>query len=393
MNNLISRFKTSIKEKRFFKSLFKKIYPYLIGLILTFVLKKKKIKLCIPKNDIIDDEDLPLSGRIFEFYKKMKKDQSNKGGMYIPSSLWQKHIDKDFFLLKESFKENDNKKFLNFIQNFGNRNYLGVESQDLIQKYSKNLFLRNFMEEEIFGGHLKMWKLFNMEKEDFSSLNIPRFGNQNGAKIEENFVVLGSFFADIYSKILINYLNKKDHNYLCDLGSGYGYFDYYILKNLKNRSTFVCIDIPETLTLAAYFLSKAFPEKKVFLYGEKKLNFDKLSDYELIFLPSWEIENLKDDSLELMINKNSLGEMKPSVALNYLKQIHRTSNYFFSMNHEVFRNKFSDGTSSLINKEFNINNQFQELIRYPDLSHLTFLNNKIDLDSDIFFYIYKKNTI
>ncbi|MAW17017.1 MAG: hypothetical protein CMJ01_00395 [Pelagibacteraceae bacterium] len=97
MNNLISRFKTSIKEKRFFKSLFKKIYPYLIGLILTFVLKKKKIKLCIPKNDIIDDEDLPLSGRIFEFYKKMKKDQSNKGGMYIPSSLWQKHIDKDFF--------------------------------------------------------------------------------------------------------------------------------------------------------------------------------------------------------------------------------------------------------------------------------------------------------
>ena len=35
--------------------------------------------------------------------------------------------------------------------------------------------------------------------------------------------------------------------------------------------------------------------------------------------------------------------------------------------------------------------KFKELIRYPDLGHLFYENNKLDLDSDIFFYIYKKN--
>ena len=47
--------------------------------------------------------------------------------------------------------------------------------------------------------------------------------------------------------------------------------------------------------------------------------------------------------------------------------------------------------SSLLNSEYNKNNKFKELIRYPDIGHLTYENNKIDLESDIFFYIFKKN--
>jgi hypothetical protein len=93
----------------------------------------------------------------------------------------------------------------------------------------------------------------------------------------------------------------------------------------------------------------------------------------------------------MTINKNSLGEMNPKTVKNYLKNIHKISKYFFSMNHEFFRNKFSENNYSLINKEFNLDNNFKELIRYPDISYLAYKNNKIDLDSDIFFYIYEKN--
>ena len=82
--------------------------------------------------------------------------------------------------------------------------------------------------------------------------------------------------------------------------------------------------------------------------------------------------------------------MKPESAKNYLNHIFRISKYFFSMNHETFRNKFDDGTFSLINKEFHANGKFKQLIRYPDLSHLTYENNKLNLESDIFFYIYEK---
>ena len=60
------------------------------------------------------------------------------------------------------------------------------------------------------------------------------------------------------------------------------------------------------------------------------------------------------------------------------------------MNHEFFRNKLEDDKLSLINKEYNKDEKFLELIRYPDLHHLTHLNNKVDLDMDIFFHLYKK---
>ena len=60
------------------------------------------------------------------------------------------------------------------------------------------------------------------------------------------------------------------------------------------------------------------------------------------------------------------------------------------MNHEYFRNHFTDGKKSLINKEYNLDGKFKELIRYPDLGHLTYENNKIDFDKNTFFYIYEK---
>ena len=82
--------------------------------------------------------------------------------------------------------------------------------------------------------------------------------------------------------------------------------------------------------------------------------------------------------------------MDPNAAENYLKHIHRISKYFFSMNHEFFKNKFNNNKTSLINSQFNKNKNFKELIRYPDLGHLIYKNNKINLKSDIFFYLYEK---
>ena len=45
----------------------------------------------------------------------------------------------------------------------------------------------------IFFGQLELWNYFNKKNLDYKKLNMPRFGNQNGAYIEGNFVVIGSF--------------------------------------------------------------------------------------------------------------------------------------------------------------------------------------------------------
>ena len=388
--NLFIKLKKVILEKRLIKTLKEKIYPYLIGFLLLFKFNKTNIRIYTSKLKKIDTKDLPLANRIFKSYKLIKSEQDAKSIVYKPSSLWQSQIDNDFSFLVEAYKNDDVEKFLFFLQNFGNwEKYLGVENQDLVNKYNKNIFLKKFLSNEIFGGQLKLWKFFN-KNEDLDDLDIPKHGNQIGAVIDNKFMVIGSFLNHIYSKILSNYLNQKgESNKIIEIGGGYGKLAYYLLKNISNY-TYIDLDIPETLTLASYFLSKSFPNKKNLFYGERKFNSNIINEYDLIFLPPWEIENIQDNSINLALNKNSLGEMSPETARNYINHIHRTSKYFFSMNHEYFRNNFNDGEKSLINKEYNIDKKFIELIRYPDLGHLTYERNKLDFENNIFFYIYEK---
>lgn len=370
------------------KKIFFKIYPYLYGIFYCFSFNKINIKLVVPKENIIDKKDLELANRILKSYKAMKNKQHHINKIYKPSKYWQRHLDLDFEYLQKSFESNNLEKFLFFLQNFGNWNrYLGIENQILIKKFSKNFFLKKFLINQIFYSNFKLWKYFNSRSSNLSDIHLPNYGNHNGALINNSFVVIGSFFNDIYSNIIKKYFTNGERNTFLDLGAGYGKLAYYILKNEKNIC-FIDIDIPEVLILASYYLIKCFPEKKFFLYGENNIDNKITENYDLIFLPNWEISKIKDNKIKIAINKNSLGEMEPATAKHYINHIYRLSEYFFSMNHEFFRNEM-DGNYSLINKEYNLENKFEEIIRYPDLGHL-FERNKINFESDIFFYIYRK---
>ena len=47
------------------------------------------------------------------------------------------------------------------------------------------------------------------QDDDYSNLNFPRYGNQNGAFIGDSFVVIGSFFNHIYAKMIANFLKSE----------------------------------------------------------------------------------------------------------------------------------------------------------------------------------------
>ena len=142
----------------------------------------------------------------------MKSEQNSKSELYRPSSLWQSQINESYSFLLESYRKDDVEKFLYFLQNFGNwSKFLGVESQGLIKKYSKNILLNNFLKYEIIEGQLNLWKHFNKDR-DLKDVELPKYGNQIGAVVENNFVVIGSFSNHIYASILLNYLDKKYNN-------------------------------------------------------------------------------------------------------------------------------------------------------------------------------------
>ena len=377
-------------EKTLIKKIITKIKPYFYGMLLVILNKSKKnIKLHTPKIIEVNTLDSHLASRIFASYKKMKSDQKKTLGLFKPSAMWQLLIDRDYKILKESVETNDLNKFMFFLSNFGNwKDYLAIENNLLIKEYSKNFFLRKYLLNVVFGKQLELWKYFNNYKKDTSALNAPIHGNQIGAYIDNNFVVIGSFSNEIIASMLNNLICKLKRPVVSDLGGGYGKLAFYTLKEHKNFC-FIDFDLPETLCLAAYYLMKTWPEKKTLLYGEEEYSQEKNNSYDLIFLPSFEITKLTNNSIDLFINKNSLGEMNPDAVNNYLKYICKSTNYFFHMNHDINRNIFQDGVKGLLGYEYPVDKKkFDLIFRYPAVEHPVYLG-ELDLDNDIFMYLYK----
>ena len=390
MFELYKKLLKAYHEKTLIKKIITKIKPYFCGMLLVILNKSKKnIKLHAPKIIEANTLDSHLASRIFESYKKMKSEQKKTLDLFKPSAMWQLHIDKDYKILKESVATNDLNKFMFFLSNFGNwKDYLGIENNVLIKEYSKNFFLRKYLLNVVFGKQLELWKYFNNYKKDTSALNAPIHGNQIGAYIDNNFVVIGSFFNEIIASMLNNLICKLKRPVVSDLGGGYGKLAFYTLKEHKNFC-FIDFDLPETLCLAAYYLMKTWPEKKTLLYGEEEYSQEKNSSYDLIFLPPFEITKLTNNSIDLFINKNSLGEMNPDAVNNYLKYICKSTNYFFHMNHDINRNTFQDGVKGLLGYEYPVDKKkFDLIFRYPTMEHSVYLG-ELDLDNDIFMYLYK----
>jgi len=390
---MLSKIKKAYSEGRLIPALKTTINPYLRGLKYV-VYDPASNNVVLHSPDYIepskDTSEMEVVKRIFQSYKKMKKDQQKASDLYLPSSLWQQQIDISFSSLTDALLSNDLDKFHFFLSNFGSwKQNTGIESNMLIRDKMKTLIGRRYLKNEIFYKNFKNWKWIYNNRKSISSLTYPTYGNQSGAYIDKTFVGAGSFGNQHYGSILSGLLDDVKRPVVADLGGGYGKLAFFTLRDMSD-SCFVDFDLPETLCLAAYFLMKSWPNKKVLLYGEEKYSEKSHSKYELIFMPSSEIENIGKNSIDLFINKNSLGEMTSKAAKNYVHHITNSTRYFFHMNHDIFPNVYSDNSPGLLGYEYPVpKDKFKLLFRYPDIWHVLY-GGKIDYYMDIFLYLYER---
>jgi hypothetical protein len=215
-----------------------------------------------------------------------------------------------------------------------------------------------------------------------SLLTYPRHGNQPGAIIDDCFVGVGSFDNQHYTSQLLGLVARLKRPAIGELGGGSGRFAYFLLREFEQFS-YVDFDLPEVLVCAAYYLIKTFPGKRTLLYGEQPLKTVSLSDYDLVFLPPWQIETLRDCSIDLFLNKNSLGEMSRDTASHHLAHIARSSHRFFHLNHEYIP-QTGDGPG-LLASEYQMPG-FTIMRRECDQWHV--LQN--GPESDIFAYLFQR---
>jgi|TARA_B100001964_G_scaffold137952_2_gene152105 hypothetical protein len=318
----------------------------------------------------------------------MKEDQAEASEWYLPSSMWQEHIAKAYWPLHSGWKENAIHRFHHFLTNFGAWKVdTGIEASALIR--SPKWFMGRLYLQRVFHRQLMIWKWMCAEEKPIACLTYPMYGNQSGAHIEGEFVGMGSFFSEIYGSLLAGLVRHIERPVIADLGAGYGKLAYFILRELDTYS-FVDFDLPETLCLAAYYLMSAFPGRRTLLYGEENYSVTTHEKYDFVFMPPWEMEKLGRSSIDLFVNKNSLGEMRKDAVSNYIKHITNSTRFFFHMNHDITRCTFSDGKHGLLGHEFPVAmGEFSLLFRYPDIGHLLY-QGFLNFNMDIFLYLYER---
>jgi putative sugar O-methyltransferase len=376
-------------NKRYIVAITARIRIFLYSFFLSFCKSNANIK-------IIDGSKTSISGsveiskRIFRSYIAMKIDGSKDS--FTPSPMWQNILDTTYKDLADSYKFNDFNKFQKFINNFGHsKKYTGLTYKILIPRFF-NFFRNQYIKKNMLDNQFKKWKFFSNNK-NIKELNTPKYGNHHGGCIQNStFVTYTSFKHEIYGSMLANFLHKKKNPIIAEIGGGFGEQAYFLIKKLK-KSTYLNFDLPEVLVLSMFYLMNTFPNKKILLYGEKKLSDDCLNKYDLIFMPPSSMYKLNKNSIDLMINQHSMGEMNKKTVKEYIKIIKKTSKYFFHMNHSYYKRKFERKNYNILSHEYNLEKLgFSLIIKYLDFNHFNY-DYFQNYNMDIFFHLYKNKKL
>ena len=374
--------------ERIYISIFSRIKIFFYAFFLIFKKNNKNIKFSSGKKAGIKGE-IEIYKRLFDSYKTQKDNETQIKNDFKASEMWLKLLNSNYKELIDSYKEDNFSKFVNFLDKFGHsKKYLGLTFNILVPKYFYPL-RKNYIKKNMLDNAYKNWNFFTKNK-NYKSLHTPRFGNQDGGYINDDvFVTYTSFFNQIYSTILKNLLIETKNPVIGEIGPGYGEQAYFVLKEINSK--YIAFDLPETLTLSSFFLMNAFKTKKTLLYGEKEFLNDKIKEYDMIFMPSYEISKIHENTFDLMINKHSLGEMLPDVVKNYIYIIKKTSKIFFHINQSYYKRKFDEKNFNLLSHEYGFENddKFNLILKYLDFCHFNYDNFK-NYNMDLFFHIYKK---
>ena len=287
--------------------------------------------------------DNDFSEKLFDKYqKKLSSDDKSK------SLIWNNVLSENYLDVYDALERNNKKKFKTILENFFQEKCIrGAEDGDLHKNFLINISHKYLLIESIIklSEYLGIKKIFNpyqISKKYNSHENIkilyskiselipiksiPNVGCPYGMKVE-NGIINYRFIEAVYFNFEIKNFLVSQKSLLekkltiLEIGAGSGLNILTTFSFLKNNiDKIYLVDLPEMLLLQEFFLKNSLSQEEF-----KKINFVSNKDFK-------EIENIE---FNIIINKDSLPEIKKSEAINYINFFGKQSDcYFFSLNQE-----------------------------------------------------------
>jgi hypothetical protein len=152
-----------------------------------------------------------------------------------------------------------------------------------------------------------------------------RVGNPFGATIDGVFIPVASEYQHACAD-RIQSLTRVDAA-IVEIGGGYGHMAYYLLRDAI-AIRYLGFDMPESLALAAYYLGRSFPARRMLLYGEGRLCGNAIGDWEIVLMPPWEMRELASRGVQLTFSSHAISDLTPQARDSYLRQMARFTDGF-----------------------------------------------------------------
>lgn len=112
--------------------------------------------------------------------------------------------------------------------------------------------------------------------------------------------------------------NQKTKPIVVEIGGGWGGFAYQFKKTCP-ESTYIIVDLPQTMIFSGVYLKTLFPEANVFISGDNGhvTPPGSIEDYDFILMPHYAVDDFKPTKIDLGINMVSFQEMTTEQVSGY----------------------------------------------------------------------------
>ncbi|OGO43359.1 MAG: hypothetical protein A2Z05_07310 [Chloroflexi bacterium RBG_16_60_22] len=287
-----------------------------------------------------DEKYRGIFPRLIDAYTRAKADQAGVPGPYRVGIMWQREIDSHCGELAAVLRDGDADKLRALMDNFHREKIsLGLQGNsewaNIQRPFYKYLYVNT-------------WYAFYRIYEELAGkqppLQYPMVGNPAGLYHDGRVIPFHAIRYHYSAREMLNLLGETGHPVVAEIGSGLGGQAHALLANAERPVTYLCLDIPEVLIVASYFLMAALPEKKFLLYGEAPPDAANFQQYDVILMPNFVLPQLGEQSVDLFFNNSSFSEMDSETVREYLRQIERIGRgYFLHINHNTAFNWREDG--------------------------------------------------
>lgn len=187
------------------------------------------------------------------------------------------------------------------------------------------------------------------------------FHLENGRFVSLDIVRYQRAVSTLYRYGILSELVKDNgrRNLMLEIGSGYGGMAHHLSKICGN-TTYILVDLPETLLFAASYLAVLNPHKKMYMYHENDyetiLQPGAIESWDFVFIPNYRIEALVRLRYDLVINMASFQEMRAvqvEANLDFIRETCRGTFYSFNKDHQP-RNMELSNLSNLLGQRFEL---------------------------------------